>query len=394
MAIDLEAVAEEYRALKAEAEKQERGAWYYPKFKPQEGSNVIRILPPFPDREKRVSWITRMVSYSVGPNKRMIVPPSQFDENREDPLRDHIQQLQLSGDEASKKRASKIRPKKRVFMWVIVRSVNGSPTDENGENHEAKGPQLWSTSPTVLTKIQTMLMNPDIGDITDPENGFDLLLTYTPGEKSANGFAKSDLQLLPKQKPLGDPEWYAEDLFIKYKIGEPSEVDYIRAVLEGKEEAYNEQRKQARQAEKDSEPAPPAPTMGNEPTVPSPPTQDNAAAERALEEIRKQNVAKGRALGLKNRVMIPEDNPDVRPPDTAPTPPGQTYWAGIDGESKKITSAEVQTYVNKGLGDKLMLMSEDQKSGWKSATDFGFTKDDSPPPPSNSVVSELEDALR
>ena len=79
---------------------------------------------------------------------------------------DFVSKLYNDGDDDSIQMARKLVAKSRFFSPVVVR----------GE--DAEGVKVWGYSKTVYENLLQLVLNPDYGDITDPNNGTDLVLTY------------------------------------------------------------------------------------------------------------------------------------------------------------------------------------------------------------------------
>jgi len=120
------------------------------------GEYVVRLLPwknndgqPFKER-----WFY----YNIGQGS--ILAPNQF--GKSDPIQELINKLHASGKKDDKELAKKLYPKMRAFAPVIVRG------------QEEKGVMLWSMSKGVYARLLEFFLDSDIGDITDPKEGFDL----------------------------------------------------------------------------------------------------------------------------------------------------------------------------------------------------------------------------
>jgi hypothetical protein len=232
----VEAARRKAEQLKKEAEERKKyGNFDYLVLDP--GPNQIRILPPPPGEVE--FWKEYKASFNVGPNKRTVIPARQFDPNAEDPLMDHLNELYESRTKDGKILADRMWPKTRYSMWAVKR------TDDEQK------PKLFSTSVTVFLQISGIFSDPDYDDITDPQNGTDIVITFTPNKDDPR---KNEYQVLPKRKPspLGTPEqiteWTKENLFKRHGIGEPFDADYVRKILAGKDRddakpRTNEQRK-------------------------------------------------------------------------------------------------------------------------------------------------------
>ena len=83
-------------------------------------------------------------------------------------------------------------PKLRTFVPVVVR----------GE--EDKGVRFYSFGKTVYQALLSYIADPDYGDITHIETGRDIVVDYTPQEKSDTNFAKTNILVKPNQTPLSE----------------------------------------------------------------------------------------------------------------------------------------------------------------------------------------------
>ena len=233
-----------------------------------EGENTIRIIPAF--GEKKDFWIERKISYGVGPKRSVIVPPGQF--GKPDPLMDYIAKLRQDGDDVSKKEADKIKPKSRFIAMVVKRGPS-----------EKDGPVQWNMNHDNYVKLLSYMADPEYGDITDAQKGVDIIIKYTPGEKTKNGFAVTAVDRTKRNpSPLGNAEqiaeWTSEDLFVKFRVGEASTPDYIEAVLAGKvDEFFAAKKAQNTGSNEGRRPSAPAPSMAMH--------DEKAEGERKLAEL-------------------------------------------------------------------------------------------------------------
>ena len=88
--------------------------------------------------------------------------------------------------------AKKLFARQRFFSPVIVR----------GE--EKEGVRVWGYSKTVYQELLSLVLNPDFGDITDADDGVDLVLKYAkdPGML----YPKTSLTPRRKSSPLCEDE--------------------------------------------------------------------------------------------------------------------------------------------------------------------------------------------
>ena len=153
-------------------------------WRPKAGDQTIRIVPTKdgdPFREFQFH-------YNVGKN------PGIYCNKRNDDgdcaICDFASKLWRDGvesdDNTLKNEAKKLFARKRYYSPVMVR---GS---------EAEGVKIWAYGKTAYETLLGYVLDPDYGDITDPETGTDIKLTYSvPG--TPGSFPKTNLQ--PRRRP-------------------------------------------------------------------------------------------------------------------------------------------------------------------------------------------------
>lgn len=202
-----------------------------PTIKWEEGSYRLRILPPPGDSEE--PWRKVQTCFSVGPNKKTLIPRKQYG-LEPCPLSEYLSKLAKKSDAVSQKTYKSQKPSTRFKMFVIDR------------NDEAPGPKLMDLNVVAMKDLLLFFADEEYGDLSDPEDGRDLKITYIPKEKSNDGFPKIEIIPSAKITPLRtkgvDDEtyrsWLSEDYFTKYRIGFPSDPDYVKAVLDGQEASF------------------------------------------------------------------------------------------------------------------------------------------------------------
>lgn len=186
-----------YHAIKSE----------FPVWKPKDGDNIIRILPPTWDDAKHYGF-PKAIHYFIGPNKSSFVCP--FSERKGlCPLCEKRQELEKLG---RKKEAEKYYAGARPFLWLIDRKDEG------------KGPQLWGAPPS---KVDAVILDACINKKTravypvdDPENGFDIFITKTGSNLSTEYFVTLDREPSAVKK-----EWL--DFVIKHPV--PTVFNHVDA---------------------------------------------------------------------------------------------------------------------------------------------------------------------
>jgi len=129
-------------------------------WRPQDGEQTIRIVPTADGDPFKEYWF----HYNLGQNAGFLSPKKNFGED--DPLNDFIRSLYSEGTDESIKMAKSLNARQRFFAPVIVR----------GE--ENQGVRVWGFGKQVYEQLLNLVLNPEYGDITDPQEGTDLTLQY------------------------------------------------------------------------------------------------------------------------------------------------------------------------------------------------------------------------
>ena len=174
MAIDMSKM----RARKQALENRGNGGGSY-FWRPQDGEQTIRIVPTADGDPFKDFWF----HYNVGNNSGFLSPKKNFGED--DPLDAFVRKLFNEGTEDSIKMAKNLMARQRFFAPVIVR----------GE--EAKGVRVWGFGKMVYEQLINLVLNPEYGDITDPDTGTDLVLHY--GKPAGASFPQT--KLTPRRRP-------------------------------------------------------------------------------------------------------------------------------------------------------------------------------------------------
>ena len=164
MAINIEAMRAKLEASKNGGNKRQDNT----KWKPQQGDQTIRIVPTADgDPFKEFHF-----HYNVGKNPGILCPKKNHGEDC--PICNFASALWREGVEKNeddlKREAKKLFVRKRYFSPILVR----------GE--EDSGVRIWAYGKTAYENLLGLVLDPDYGDITDPESGTDIVLNYTvPG---------------------------------------------------------------------------------------------------------------------------------------------------------------------------------------------------------------------
>jgi len=159
-------------------------------WKIEDGEHTIRIVPTADGDPFKDLWF----HYGVG-GQNFLCPKKNFSDGC--PACDFASQLWREGtakdDKESLKMAKDMFPRQRFMSPVLVR----------GE--ESKGVQVWAYGKRAYETLIGLVLNPEYGDITDPEDGLDLVLHY--GKPPGVAFPETKITPRRKASPLCDPTY-------------------------------------------------------------------------------------------------------------------------------------------------------------------------------------------
>ena len=151
-------------------------------WKPQEGEQTIRIVTPSDGDPFKDYWF----HYNLGQNRGFLSPKKNFGEA--DPLDDFIRNLFNEGTEDSIKMAKDLMARQRFFAPVLVR----------GE--EDKGIRVWGFGKLAYQQLLELVLNPEYGDITDVDEGTDLVIKY--GKSGGKKYPETNITPRRRSSPL------------------------------------------------------------------------------------------------------------------------------------------------------------------------------------------------
>ena len=154
MALNLDAMKAKLDKLNGKGDGAKKNFW-----RPEDGESNIRIVST-PDGDP---FKEKFFHYGVG-GQSFLCPKRNFGDDC--PTCNFANKLWNEGTEDSKRQAKELFAKQRFFSPVLVR----------GE--ESEGIRVWGYGKMAYEKLLTIVLDPDYGDITDPESGNDLKLMY------------------------------------------------------------------------------------------------------------------------------------------------------------------------------------------------------------------------
>ncbi len=164
-----------------------------PKFKqwkPKEGKNIIRILPPTWE-DARHYGLDIFVNFNIGPDNQSYLSLSKHDKGP-DPLAEARREAMADGE---KDFAKKLNPSQRILYWIIDRM------------DEDEGPLLWAAPFTFDKSLSNLCIDEDTKEvifIDDPAKGRDVRF-YREGTGLKTEYDPSKMKVL-KEGPIHDDE--------------------------------------------------------------------------------------------------------------------------------------------------------------------------------------------
>jgi hypothetical protein len=178
MAIDIAKMRAKIAALKGEKKSSDIQMW-----KPGLGEHRVRIVP-WKDIEE--GCFAHEIYFYYLEGQRGFPAPNQF--GKADPVEELRKSLYATKTDEDRKLANSLRSKMRNYSAVIVR----------GE--EDKGVQVWSYGKQVYDRLLGFLVDEEVGDITDVDEGWDLKVTIT--KDKAKSYNDTVVDVARKQSPL------------------------------------------------------------------------------------------------------------------------------------------------------------------------------------------------
>ena len=195
----------------------------FKQWKPKDGKNIIRILPPTWD-DARHYGLDIYINYNIGPDNQSYLSLSKHGRG-DDPLAEARREAQREGDKELTKALS---PNQRILYWIIDR------------NDEDEGPLLWASPFTFDKSLANLCIDEDTKEvimIDDPEKGRDVRF-YKEGTGMLTKYDPSKMKVLGPS-PIADDEGL-ENEWLDFIADNPLpevlnfyDYDHIKATFDG-----------------------------------------------------------------------------------------------------------------------------------------------------------------
>ena len=176
-------------------------------WKPEPGKQIIRIVPYQHNKDNPFNEL--YFHYDLG-KKNFLSPQTH---GRPDPVVEFSEKLKSSGNSDEWKLGKKMEPKMRTYAPVLVRGK------------ESEGVKFWGFGKLVYQELLGVIADPDYGDITDPMNGRDILVEFTPAE-GAGSFPKTSIRVKPNVTALSDDKNVVSAATLKPFLAEENFTSY------------------------------------------------------------------------------------------------------------------------------------------------------------------------
>ena len=151
-------------------------------WKPANGKSQIRLVPYKFNKDN--PFIELYFHYNI--NNKTYLSPISF--GRPDPIVEFAEKLKRTGDTDDWKAGKKMEPKLRTFAPVIVRGK------------ESEGVKFWGFGKTVYQDILGYIADPDYGDITDENEGRDVVIEIV--EEAGKTYPETRIRVKPNVTKL------------------------------------------------------------------------------------------------------------------------------------------------------------------------------------------------
>ena len=190
---------------------------------PKEGASLIRILPPYTGEDwYKEAWF----HFGVGVDRKPIVCARRL-QDEACYICEQVDGLRKSEDPRDVELSTQIASRRRVFYNII-----------DLDDIES-GVQVFSSGVTIFKELLMYVADPDWGDITDPEQGYDIVL-----DREGTGIdTKYNVRAKKNPTALIDPALLDELRDLDDMVG-ILPYEQVKAIYEGEEFVKEEKEKE------------------------------------------------------------------------------------------------------------------------------------------------------
>jgi len=202
---------------------------------PKAGRNLIRILPPW--KTGSLFWRESAVHWNVGPDSKMLTCLKK-ELGKPCYICEVVERLQNSQDPRDQAVASEMRANTRVFYNIV------------DLDNVDKGVQVYTSGIKILQDILAYFADPDWGDVTHPEHGYDIVIDR---EGTTRENTKYQVRARKNPTPIPSPDLLSGlknlDGFVKVVTYEQQTAIYEGLPAEEAEDSFPPSSKPAQKAQ-------------------------------------------------------------------------------------------------------------------------------------------------
>lgn len=297
-----------------------------------EGDYKLRILPPWDEKGLIGLIVGKHVvpSEDVGKTeKHTCVEASHPDMDTDCPICNVLRKYRDLGMDVDK---YDVRTK--AYMNAILIDAPDEFFKQDNSNIQRGDHVIFIHTTTTYDWLWKQIDDPDIGDVTDPENGFDIKIRRYKDK----GNVRYDRSLVPKPRPIADTE---------------EEINARLEEIKNLNEIWSKPSDEIFEVIK-------------------------AAAKRLDDHLASKvnsanSVVSSTSDELDGVVGDSKASPTPPPPPSSADSEDQKVWWTKDGNPVEGTLSDVKEAVKAGANpSEIQVMPHDQSEGWKPATEWGI----------------------
>ena len=202
----------------------------------KEGKNTVRIVP-----WKEVFFFKAILHYGikgVGTEKDTAYPCLKMFGKTSCPVCDYQEELSQSSSEGKQKLAQRIRPVVKYYVNALDR------------NRTQEGIKMFGMTSKMMRQLKGFLEDEDYGDITDIEEGKDIVIT-----REGTGFHNTSYELRVRAKStiLDHEDWEDELHNLEEEVVKKVSSDFLSRRVEDLKKALKSGKKDKEEEEEDDD---------------------------------------------------------------------------------------------------------------------------------------------
>jgi len=184
----------------------------------KEGTTRIRILPVGDEND----WSLEMTHFYLGQVVKGVFSASSIGDPC--PVMEAYEELK-EGPDSDKDLAKSFTPRKKYLVPAVIYD------DDRGKKIDSdRSGQLVMLTPTIYGELIDMFLDPDLGDFTDPDTGYDLKIKRTGSGKLDTEYTVSAMRPAPLAKEWNkevDLDELAKKCLLSYNVAKEKVDEFL-----------------------------------------------------------------------------------------------------------------------------------------------------------------------